>query len=273
MNKIQSKLRTPISYYGGKQRMASTILKYFPSHTTYVEPFFGGGALYFAKQKSEVEVINDTNSELINFYKVCKNQFKKLQKLVRETLHSRSQHDDAYVIYNKPHLFDRIKRAWAVWVLSTQSFSGSLDKSWRYDIKTNGTTKAISNRRDAFLDDLSKRIQLTQIECADAIYIIKSRDSKDTFFYIDPPYYNGNMGHYDGYTFDDFEQLLKTLGQIKGKFLLSSYPSDILEKYRSKFKWNQLSFNQQITACKADKRRGKVEVLTANYHLSEIDTK
>ena len=63
-------LKTPISYYGGKQRLVKTILPNFPTHTLYAEPFCGGAALFFAKEASEIEVLNDTNSELINFYRV-----------------------------------------------------------------------------------------------------------------------------------------------------------------------------------------------------------
>lgn len=269
MNKQQIQLRTPISYYGGKQRLASKLLKFFPDHTTYVEPFLGGAALFFAKEKSEVEVINDTNEELINFYKVCKNRFHELQALVRVTLHSRKLHDDAYVIYNKPHLFDEVKRAWAVWVLSTQSFSSGLDKNWGYDLKKGTTTKKIHNKREQFAEDLAIRLQLTQIECADALYIINSRDTNQTFFYIDPPYFNSNMGHYDGYTIEDFEALLKMLSKIKGKFLLSSYPSEILDKYRNKHKWSYKTFEQQLSACGADKKKRKVEAVTANYLLED----
>ncbi|MDA4182713.1 hypothetical protein NY815_03180, partial [Escherichia coli] len=61
-------------------------------------------------------MINDYNRELINFYEMVKNQFVELEKMIRITLHSRSLHSDALVIYNNPHLFDRLQRAWAVWV-------------------------------------------------------------------------------------------------------------------------------------------------------------
>lgn len=61
-------MKTPISYYGGKQNLVATILPLIPDHVTYVEPFLGGGAVFWTKPKSEVEVINDTNRELINFY-------------------------------------------------------------------------------------------------------------------------------------------------------------------------------------------------------------
>ena len=66
------RLRTPISYYGGKQKLAAKIVSLIPRHTLYCEPFIGGAAVFFAKKASQVEVINDTNRELINFYRIAK---------------------------------------------------------------------------------------------------------------------------------------------------------------------------------------------------------
>lgn len=263
----QPSLRTPITYYGGKQKLISTIVPLIPTHDLYCEPFIGGAAVYFAKEQSKVEVINDTNKELINFYQVCRNRFHDLQSLVKTTLHSREQHDDAWVIYNKPHLHDEVRRAWAVWVLSTQSFSAILDNSWGFDKKKHATSLKIHNRREEFTEQLAIRLQTTQIECADALYIIGSRDTENTFFYCDPPYYNSNLGHYDGYSEQDYEELLKLLSKIKGKFLLSSYPSDLLAKYTAKGKWFTKTIDQRVTAAGADKKLFKVEVLTANYEI------
>ena len=263
-----SSLRTPISYYGGKQKLAPTIIKMLPAHKLYCEPFIGGAAVLFAKTQSLVEVINDTNAELINFYKVCKRRFHELQSLVRVTLHSREQHDDAWVIYNKPHLHDEVRRAWAVWVLSTQSFSANLEGSWGYDKSDNTTSAKISNKREQFTEDLAIRLQTVQIECADALYIIKSRDSVDSLFYCDPPYFNSNCGHYDGYSIEDFEQLLKLLSEVKGKFLLSSYPSDILKQYVKANNWQQWSTESNVSVnAKSGYQKRKIEVLTANYKL------
>jgi DNA adenine methylase len=262
-------LRTPISYYGGKQKLAKTIVNFIPQHTLYAEPFLGGAAVFFAKEPSEVEVINDTNRELINFYQVCKNRFHELQSLVRVTLHSRDQHDDAFVINQKPHLHDEVRRAWAVWVLSTQSFSAMLDGSWGYDKAERTTTKKISNKREEFTEALAIRLQNAQIECADALYIIQSRDSANSFFYCDPPYYNSNCGHYDGYSFQDFENLLECLSKIKGKFLLSSYPSELLTRYAKQHGWQQWDVEQGVSVnTKSGYQKRKIEVLTANYVLS-----
>jgi DNA adenine methylase len=61
-------MKTPISYYGGKQSMLKHILPLIPEHKIYVEPFFGGGAVFFGKEPSKVEVINDYNSNVVVFY-------------------------------------------------------------------------------------------------------------------------------------------------------------------------------------------------------------
>ena len=267
---MKTEITTPISYYGGKQNLVSTILPLFPRHTAYIEPFVGGGAVFWTKPKSEVEVINDTNRELINFYEVAQNEFVELEKMIRISLHSRSLHNDATVIYNNPHLFSRIQRAWAVWVLATQSFSAMLDGSWGYDRQKGTTSQKIANKRDSFSIDYAIRLQNVQIECTDALRIIRSRDYADAFIYCDPPYFNSDCGHYDGYSKEDFEQLLKLLSEAKGKFLMSSYPSDILKQYTQSNGWHTKKIEQAVSVANGTGSPGKkkIEVLTANYDLS-----
>jgi DNA adenine methylase len=263
---MKIKMKTPISYYGGKQKLCTTILSLIPEHTLYCEPFVGGGAIFFGKDPSRVEVLNDTNKELINFYRVVQNRYVDLESMIRCTLHSRRLHEDATTIYSNPHLFDEIKRAWAVWVLSSQSFSSLLDGSWGYDKSENTTTQKIINNRDRFSEQLAIRLQNVQIECADATYIIKSRDTKDSFFYCDPPYPNSNCGHYDGYSIEDFTVLLKQLQAIKGKFLLSSYPIATLGEFIKKNGWYCRTVEQRVSVNKGYGKK-KVEMMTANFEI------
>jgi DNA adenine methylase len=263
-------MKTPITYYGGKQKLAATILKLIPDHNLYAEPFFGGGAVFFEKPKSNVEVINDTNKEIINFYRTVQNDFVSLEKEIRITLHSRDLHRKASTIYNNPDMFPELKRAWAFWTLASQSFASIIDGSWGYDIAKHTTSKKITNKREGFTEDYAIRLQQVQIECTDAIRIIKSRDSKDAFFYCDPPYYNSDCGHYDGYTIEDFEMLLKTLSCIQGKFMLSSYPSPILKQYAKQFGWYQVEIKQKVSVANNNTTKGqklKTEVITANYPI------
>jgi DNA adenine methylase len=104
-------MKTPLSYYRGKQHLASKILGLIPEHRIYCEPFIGGGAVFFAKGPSPVEIINDANGELVNFYEVLQHDFSALEKEITISLHSRKQHHQAQVIYENPEMFDRIKRA------------------------------------------------------------------------------------------------------------------------------------------------------------------
>ena len=261
-------MKTPITYYGGKQKMAQYILPIIPAHELYAEPFFGGGAIFFQKPPSKVEVVNDTNKELINFYTVVKNDFVSLEKHIHITLHSRDLHRQAKVIYSNPDMFNEIKRAWAVWTLAAQSFSSALDGTWGYDVAKGTTSKKISNKRESFTEEYAIRLQNVQIECTDALRIIRSRDTRKAFFYCDPPYYNSDCGHYDGYSIEDFEALLKTLASIEGKFLLSSYHSPILTQYVKEHGWNQKSYASKVSVNKGGNGKEKVEVLTANYDIS-----
>ena len=251
--------------------MAKHILPIIPSHNLYCEPFAGGAAIFFAKQPSGVEILNDTNRELINFYRVIQNDFTSLEKEVMITLHSRDLHRKASVIYNNPDMFSELKRAWALWVLSSQGFAGQIDSSWGYDKTKNSTPKKITNKRAAFTYELAIRLQQVQLECADALYIIRSRDTQEAFFYVDPPYYNSDMGHYDGYSIDDFEALLKLLAVIKGKFLLSSYPSEVLNAHIKANSWQTKSVDGKVSVgSRSGKQKAKVEVLTGNYDLRGI---
>jgi DNA adenine methylase len=262
-------LKTPITYYGGKQMMCGKIVPLIPKHRLYCEPFAGGAAIYFAKEPSELEVLNNTNRELINFYKVVQNNFVELEKEIKITLNSRDLYRKASTVYNNPDMFSEVKRAWALWVMSSQSFGAQLDGSWGYDRGKNRTAKKVHNARESFTIELAERLQNTSIECADACYIIRGRDCADAFFYCDPPYYNACMGHYDGYTLADFKELLETLSKIKGKFLLSSYPSEILDEYIEKYGWKSKTFDMRISVnAKADtKNQRKKEVITANYDI------
>ena len=261
--------KTPVSYYGGKQNLTKTILSLVPEHNLYCEPFVGGAAIFFAKEPSPVEVINDLNGDVVNFYRVCKLQFTKLQKQIQSTPHSRKLHTQAKEILKGTTVKDPIKRAWAFWVQTNMSFSSRIFGGYAYERKSNGVSKTILNKKNSFTKEICDRLDMVDIECNDALKVIQSRDTKESFFYIDPPYFNSDMGHYNGYTKQNFEGLLVLLSKLQGKFLLSSYPSDILEFYQKKNGWYQNSLEKTISVTKGRRDKKKVEVLTANYDLQK----
>ncbi|MEI6683614.1 MAG: DNA adenine methylase [Bacteroidota bacterium] len=175
-------LKTPISYYGGKQQMLRHILPLIPAHHLYCEPFLGGAAVYFAKHPAPVEVINDLNEGLINFYMMAKLRFKELNKLVKATLHSRKTHQRAWAIYCSPDGHDPVTRAWAIWVLSTQSFGSQLSSSWGYDRKKGSMAIKVTNKKRQFTEEIFQRLEHTQIEYKDAISVIKTYDFRNALF-------------------------------------------------------------------------------------------
>jgi len=260
-------MKTPLSYYGGKQQLAAKILGFIPEHRIYCEPFLGGGAVFFAKEPSPVEVINDANGEIINFYEVLQRDFSALEKEIAISLHSRKQHRQAQVIYNNPEMFDRVKRAWAVWMLSNASYGHILNGGFGFD-RTGTTSKKLKNKRLNFSVDYAIRLQQAQIECCDALRIIKSRDTAQTFFYLDPPYVGYDQGHYDGYTQEDFDALLQLLENLQGKFLLSSFRNKSLAEYAKRNGWDTLEIKMACSMTnKLKTPRGKIEVLTANFPI------
>lgn len=259
-------MRPPLTYYGGKQRLAREIVSRIPEHVLYASVFAGGAAEFFAKSPSKIEILNDTNKELMNFYQVTKTKFIELEMMIRISLHSRQMHRDASIIYSAPHLFTDIQRAWAVWVLATQSFGSMLDGTWGYDKKKAQTTGKVQNKKDAFTEEYAIRLQNVQLECADALYIISSRDTPNSFFYCDPPYFNSDCGHYGGYGKSDFIRLLQRLTEIEGRFLLSSYPSEVLGEFTIARNWNTVQFEQRTSINKGS-GKVKIEVMTANYPI------
>ena len=255
-------MKTPISYYGGKQTMLKYLLELIPVHTIYCEPFFGGGALFFAKPKSEVEIINDSNGEVINFFRVVKKKFSELQKEIKATLHSRELYKEAMVVYEHPEMFSDVKRAWAFWTLTNQGFA-SMIGSWGFG-KSNSKEKALSHKREDFTNAYANRLKMAQVESNDALKVIARADSKDTFFYVDPPYIGSDMGHYEGYKEADYEKLLEALSKAKGKFLLSSYPSAILSRFIKKHKWKTKRVEKFVAVTKHTDKK-KTEMLVYNF--------
>lgn len=263
--------KTPITYYGGKQRMADMIVSLMPEHKLYCEPFVGGAAVFFAKEPSEMEVINDLNGEVVNFYRVCANDFRKLEKLIQATPHSRQIHRESAEVLKNADRHNPVKRAWAFWVQTNMSFTSKMFGGYAYERNSNGTLKRFVNKKLAFTPEVKERLDMVDIENNDALRVIQSRDSADSFFYCDPPYFNADMGHYKGYTEQDFTDLLTTLSQVKGKFLLSSYPSEVLVKFTKKHHWHTLSKDSNIAVTHQTEKK-KTEVLTANYDISELSS-
>jgi len=262
-------MKTPIAYYGGKQNMLKYILPMIPAHTTYCEPFFGGGAVFFAKPKAKNEIVNDTLDILINFYRIAQTRFEELAREVELYLYSRRQYPEALDIIKGKVEADDVKRAAAWWFYINNTINHKINGSMRTSLGNDSPT-TLAKRKHALLSgEIVSRLEGVTIDCYDALRVIDMYDTPDTFFYVDPPYFNADMGHYGGYTEADFVALLDKLENIKGKFLLSSYPYDGLKRNG----WNRREIIIPIAANGAvadenKKTKFKTECLTWNYNFS-----
>lgn len=264
MTAVKPLLKTPITYYGGKQMMLSHILPKIPPHATYIEPFFGGGAVFWAKKPSQAEVINDLNHNLITFYKVLKYDFEGLKEKIDETFHSRAQHTESGEIYV---LGDEnpLEVAWSVWVQTNMSFGSMIGAGFGYDRNGKCPLK-LFNKKEALTEAYKQRLKKVTIENNDVFKVIKAYDSPDAFFYFDPPYVSANQGHYSGYTEADFHKLLEACANLEGKFLLSTYPETLLFEYIEKYGWKHEKHEKSLAVDgRRKENKKKVECLTWNY--------
>lgn len=250
--------------------MLRHILPNIPQHRIYTESFFGGGAVFFGKKPSEAEIINDNHHMVVNFFEVAQTNFKDLQSKVEATLFSRATYSVAWCMYRIPHLFSPIQLAWAFYVATNMGFGSSIG-SWGFD-KYGKRAKSFLNKKLTFDKSIPERLKSAQIENGNAVKVIRQYDTPDAFHYIDPPYINTNMGHYEGYSLGEYQELLETLTTIKGKFLLSGFPNPILEKYIKKYGWQLKSYDKTKSAVKATlgkpRLARKTEVLVANYPIT-----
>ncbi|QHN64833.1 DNA adenine methylase [Bergeyella cardium] len=262
---MKTQLKTPISYYGGKQSMLNAIFPMIPEHTVYCEPFFGGGAVFWSKEPKKLEYINDFNGMVVNFYEQLKSNFSELKRILDATLFSRSTYKQAMVVYEHPYLFTPVVKAWAFWVGTNFGFSNQIGT-------LSTSPKRISsciNKKIAFSESLSERLKNVFIENIDAVKLIERIDAPEVFFYIDPPYVGAVQGHYGGYTQEHFDKLLECLSKVKGKFMLSSYPNKALSKYAESCGWTIHSKNLTLVASRNSSKK-KTECLTINYNLNNL---
>ena len=267
-------MRTPITYYGGKQMLAKLIISHIPEHKLYCEPFFGGGAVFFSKRKSYLEVINDNDNRLMSFYLAIQSKFTDLKDLIANSLHSEALYKTAKSIYTQKEFSSELQMAWAIWMLTNASFLGTPNGGWKWDNGSAGSHTAIGlNKKRALVClQLKDRLNDVQISSRNAIRVITDRDTKNTFFYLDPPYIGTDQKHYSGFTISNLIELLNLIQSIKGKFILSNFWSQTLRFYVLKNNWHVILINSHLKVSnlriRKDKTRlvkSKTEILVMNF--------
>jgi len=269
-----SKLKTPITYYGGKLNMVDHILPRLDyGKKQFVSLFTGGAAVEVAKKRHEVEVWNDLDNRVINFWECLQDEtlFRELEKKIKMTLHAESYHTKAQLIltsWNSEKVHSKVDRAWAFWVQTNMSFGNIVFGGFAF-ANDNSRNKKTLNQREAFSSVFYERVKNIQLFNRDAVDLLLLKDTPNTFFFADPPYVSSDQGHYDGYTEADFLNLLDKLSKIKGTFLLTSYPEDILMYFRKKFNWEYIDFDMPLAvdSGRAEQGKRKTECITFNYKI------
>jgi site-specific DNA-adenine methylase len=195
----------------GKKRLADRLVAMLPAHKTYVEPFAGSAAVLFAKEPSEVEVINDADPEIAEAYRL-------LKKLTPDGL-------------------ERLKKL--PWVGDEKTFKGLLDAEPEDDVerlhrflylthfsygKMRGRSFSpsvigVEAKTIQRIEQYAPRLERVKVYGGDYEKVVRKYDAKDTVFFLDPPYpgYNVDVGESE---FDE-ERFFKLLKSLKGKFLIT----------------------------------------------------
>lgn len=250
-------IKPPISRMGGKSKLRNKIINMLPSHTTYIELFFGAGWVYFGKDKSKVEVINDIDKELINLFKIIKYHTPEIKRLLEYEFSGRDIFEE-YKNSTLEHLTD-IHRAIRFLYLINNSFAGK-GKNFGY-----GTTK-IPNQKiflTEYLNEIKERLNNTYVENLYFEKIIDKYDREESLFFCDPPYFE-TAGYDYEFTEDDHILLRDKLSNIKGKFILTINDHEKVREWYKDFNIEEVDVNYSIS--KEQSGRGKYkELIITNY--------
>lgn len=221
----------PLRWTGSKWKLADWIMRYFPPHELYCEPYCGGAAIFFRKSPAKIEVLNDLNGDVVNFFTVLRTRTAELVEAVDLTPYARAEYEQAYEPCDDP-----LERARRFYVLSRMSFGAYSGRKTGWRTQRNrhrGTSITSEWKRLHGLLKGAARLKDAQIECDDALEVILRYDGPRALFYVDPPYvYNTRSdGGRQRYTYEmkdnDHIDLAKVLQQVKGMVLLSGYDSPL----------------------------------------------
>ncbi|HET6248682.1 MAG TPA: DNA adenine methylase [Tepidisphaeraceae bacterium] len=263
----------PFGWYGGKAYYAEWILSHFPDHRVYVEPFGGAANVILRKRRSDVEIYNDLDHRLVNFFRVLRNreQFAELIRLSTLTPYSREEFARLTEI---PEPADAVEAAWWFFVRCRQAMGGA-GMTKLYPCHWAASTRARRNMAEPVskylsaidgLEDVASRFRTVMVDCLPAIELVEKYDADDVLFYCDPPYvpqtrYLQKANTYGKeMTLDDHANLLDALLACKAKVMISGYDSPLyLEKLRH---WTRVTITGTVHMSNSGQER--VEVMWLN---------
>lgn len=254
--------RVVIKYPGAKNRIADWICSFIPKHDVYLEPFFGGGSIFFNKnQKAHIETINDLNDDVFNFFVTLRNQPEKLIRAIELTAYCRSEYEYAW---KNSEGIDDVEKARRFAVKCYMSIgAGNRYKNGfrRGQQKTSPNPSKSWNEYPDVLQIACERLKGVQIENSDALELIKRYDTDDVFIYLDPPYLlstrKGNMYHHE-MSDNQHLRLLNEIVNHPAKIMISGYENDM---YNSILK----NWHKETKTTLAESAQKRTEVLWMNY--------
>ena len=223
-------MKKPFPWYGGKEQLAPLLVSLLPRHRVYVEVFGGSGALLFAKEPEpgEIEVFNDLDSGVVNFFRVLRDpvQAKQLKELLLLTPYAYEEYH--VCLKHWQEVDDPVEQARAWYCAVVQSMNSSIRTTGWSCTKVLGSNPAGKWARGiARLSDCVGRLAHVQIDHRDFEKVVQTYDSPETCFYLDPPYLPETRRSQRCYQHEmkqqDHERLLSCLLQVKGMVMLSGY--------------------------------------------------
>lgn len=255
--------RPALRWHGGKYRLREWVISHFPPHDVYVEPFGGAASVLMAKAPTRIEVYNDANRAVVEFFRVLRDpdMSAKLKAQLELTPFSREEHRRSW----EPSV-DPVESARRFVVRSFQSFGAKNDKErngWRTRTSKSIWSPCVSwNSYSEVLPAFASRLRDVIIECEDWRRILEIYDADDALFYVDPPYPHTTRtgGHRKTYGRDyelsdaDHAELCRRCLSLQGHVVLSSYRNPIYDEILDG--WQVVT-----TAARAQCNRPRVEAL------------
>lgn len=252
-----------LNYPGAKWGMASQIVSLMPAHRSYLEPFFGSGAVLFNKPPSAIETVNDIDGDITNFFTVLREQTDELAKAISLTPYSREVFDDAH----ENRGVTPFERAYKFAIRSKMGhgFKTYQKTGFKIDVFARERSYCVDcwNKMPSQLADAAARLKGVQIENRPALELVKKFNHSNVLIYCDPPYLlntRGGKQYRHEMNEQDHLDLLAALCKHRGSVILSGYPSDMYDReLRGWHKVTKKSYNQN-----GDPR---TEVLWCNFEV------
>lgn len=271
---------SPLRWHGGKHYLAKYIIERMPPRQSllhpngwvhYVEPYAGSLAVLLANDPWGIsEVANDLNENLTNFWRVMQEEesFQAFRRIVEAVPLSEAEWNQAEEGLRSE---DPVRRAVAFFIRCRQSYAGRCDQ-FTYFSK-NRTRRFMNCEVSAWwsavdgLVAVHERLRRVAILCRPALEVIQREDSPHTLFYLDPPYVPETRASPRVYdkemSYEDHEELLDTISNVKGKVMISGYHHPLyLERLRD---WQRYEFNIANHASSSRTKRRMTEVLWCNF--------